>query len=448
MLQKAVAQAADTIIAALADLRDPLGADELMTRAQRRMNLVDFGSTPFQEPLQNLLRACREEAELSLFGRFATRWDAVRFLSNLLRLREEERRAPKILEERIERPIFIAGLPRSGTTFLHSLLAEDDTNLVPRIWQLIHPYPISTGSDQRPRRVSRQLRVFGMLAPEFRHMHPIDASSPQECSEITAHVFASLRFDTTYHVPSYRRWLDETGHLDAYRFHKRFLQHLQHQAGLAGRWMLKCPDHIFALDALRAVYPDAGVVFVHRDPLAVLPSVTRLTEVLRRPFTRHVDKLEIGRQDSDRWLSATELMIEAADEEQFEEPILHIHYLNLVSDPLETVATLYRHFGRALDPHTAARIGRLVEAKPNGGYGTRRSHLEEYGLDPIAERERYARYVERFGIRLERKAGPVKPVKGSAALMPRRSAEAANKVGPADPRGDTIAPDRSTRCAT
>jgi Sulfotransferase family len=448
MLQKAVAQAAETITAALAVVRDPLGANELVARAQRRMNLVDFGSTPFQEPLQNLLRACREEAELSLFGRFATRWDAVRFLSNLLRLREEERRAPEILEARIERPIFIAGLPRSGTTFLHSLLAEDDTNLVPRIWQLIHPYPIGPGSDQRPRRVSRQLRMFGMLAPEFRRMHPIDASSPQECSEITAHVFASLRFDTTYHVPSYRRWLDETGHLDAYRFHKRFLQHLQHQAGLAGRWVLKCPDHIFALDALRAVYPDACVVFVHRDPLAVLPSVTRLTEVLRRPFTRHVDKLEIGRQDSDRWLSATELMIEAADEEQFEEPILHIHYLNLVSDPLETVATLYRHFGRALDPHTATRIGRLVEAKPNGGYGARRSHLEEYGLDPIAERNRYARYVERFGIRPERKAGPVKPVEGSAALMPGRSAEATKKVNPADPRGDTIAPDRSTRCAT
>jgi hypothetical protein len=448
MLQKAVAQAADTIIAALAAVRDPLGANELMSRAQRRMNLVDFGSTPFREPLQNLLRACREEAELSLFGRFATRWDAVRFLSNLLRLREEERRAPKILEERIERPIFIAGLPRSGTTFLHSLLAEDDTNLVPRIWQLIHPYPIGPGSDQRPRRVSRQLRMFGMLAPEFRRMHPIDASSPQECSEITAHVFASLRFDTTYHVPSYRRWLDETGHLDAYWFHKRFLQHLQHQAGLAGRWVLKCPDHIFALDALRAVYPDAGVVFVHRDPLAVLPSVARLTEVLRRPFTRHVDKIEIGRQDSDRWLSATELMTEAADEEQFEEPILHIHYLNLVSDPLETVATLYRHFGRALDPHTATRIGQLVEAKPNGGYGTRRSHLEEYGLDPVAERDRYARYVERFGIRPERKAGPVKPVKGSAMLVPGRSAEATKKVSPANPRGDTVAPDRSTRCAT
>jgi len=417
MLQRAVSQAANTITAAFAIMRDPLDADELIGLAQRRTGLVDFGSTPFDEPLQNLLRACREEAELSLFGRFATRWDAVRFLSNLLRLREEEKRAPQILEQRVERPIFIAGLPRSGTTFLHSLLAQDRTNLVPRVWQLIHPYPPdepSAGPDLRPRRVARQLRMFGMLAPDFRRMHPIDASSPQECSEITAHVFASLRFDTTYHVPSYRRWLDETGHLDAYRFHKRFLQHLQHQAAVAGHWVLKCPDHIFALGALRAVYPDAGVVFVHRDPLAVLLSVARLTEVLRRPFTRRVDKLEIGRQDSDRWLAAAELMIEAADQERFEEPILHIHYLDLVRDPLGTVATLYRHFGRVLDASAGARISRLVEEKPNGGYGARRSQLEEYGLDPVAERERYARYMERFGIRPEQQTVSARSLKSPA----------------------------------
>ena len=439
------------MIDALAILREPLRADELIARARQRTGLVDFGCTPFQEPLQNLLRACREEAELSLFGRLATHWDVVRFLSNLLRLREEERRAPKILDLRIERPIFIAGLPRSGTTFLHSLLAQDHTNFVPRVWQLIHPYPLGgpgARPDLRSRRVARQLRMFGMLAPEFRRMHPIDSSSPQECSEITAHVFASLRFDTTYHIPGYRRWLDGTGHLDAYRFHRRFLQHLAHQAVVAGHWVLKCPDHIFALGALRAVYPDAGVVFVHRDPLAVLPSVARLTEVLRRPFTRRVDKLEIGRQESDRWLAATELMIEAADEERFEEPILHIHYLNLVGDPLGTVATLYRHFGRPLDPRTAARISRLVEAKPNGGYGTRRSHLEEYGLDPVVEHKRYARYIERFAIRPERRTGSARSVKGSAALASGRSAEIAGTVSPANPRSGAIAPDCPTRCAT
>ena len=409
-------------------VRGRLSADELLARARRRSGLIDFGCTPFEEPLQNFLRACREEADLSLFGCLATRWDAVRFLCNLLRLRDEERRAPGILEQPIERPIFIAGLPRSGTTFLHSLLAQDRLHLVPRVWQLIHPYPLDetgAGPDLRPRRVARQLRMFGILAPEFRRMHPIDARSPQECSEITAHIFASLRFDTTYRIPRYRRWLDETGHLDAYRFHKRFLQHLQHQAPGAAQWVLKCPDHIFALAALRTVYPDARVVFVHRDPLAVLPSVARLTEVLRRPFTRHIDKLEIGRQDSDRWLTATELMIAAADGQRFAEPILHIHYLNLVNDPLGTVATLYRHFGRALDPRAAARICRLVAAKPNGGYGARRSRLEEYGLDPALERKRYARYMERFGIRPEQGTRPSRSVKCSAPLVSTQSATAA-----------------------
>jgi hypothetical protein len=426
MLQRALSPVADAMNDVLAVRREPLGADELMARARRRTGLVDFGDTPFEEWLRHFLRACREEGDLTLFGHLATRWDAVRFLSNLLRLREEEKRAPEILDQPIERPIFIAGLPRSGTTFLHTLLAQDPTNLVPRVWQLIYPYPLETsrtGRDPRPRRVARQLRLFGVVAPEFRRMHPIDADSPQECSEITAHVFASLRFDTTYPIPGYRRWLDAAGHLDSYRFHKRFLQHLQDQSPSVGQWVLKCPDHIFALAELRAVYPDAAIVFVHRDPLAVLASVARLTEVLRRPFTRHIDKLEIGRQDSDRWLTATALMIAAADDGSFVPPVFHIHYRNLVADPLGTVAALYRHFGRSLGPIAADRISRLVAAKPNGGYGARRSSLEEYGLDPALERERYAQYMGHFEIRPEREGRPSQTDKTSVPLAPGQSSK-------------------------
>jgi hypothetical protein len=431
VIAKIPSQLAATMIETLALGRHHLGAEELIARARRRTGLVDFGGAPFEEPLQNFLRACREEGDLTLFGRFATRWDVVRFLSNLLRLRDEERQDPGILDQPIARPIFIAGLPRSGTTFLHTLLAQDPANLIPRVWQLIHPYPLDKprgGPDPRPRQVTRQLRLFGLIAPEFRHMHPIDADSPQECSEITAHLFASLRFDTTYPIPRYRRWLDETGHLDAYRFHKRFLQHLQRQVVTVGQWVLKCPDHIFALSALRTVYPDACIVFVHRDPLAVLASVARLTEVLRRPFSRHIDRIEIGRQDSDRWLAATELMMAAANDRSFREPIFHIHYRNLVDDPLGTVAALYRHFGRALDPHAAARIARLIAAKPNGGYGTRRSGLDEYGLDPALERARYARYMQRFEIRPEQEARSSRSGKISAPLASGQSPEAAAKI--------------------
>ncbi len=416
---------ADTLGDAFAPLREPLSADQLIALARRRTELTEFGETAFLDPLQTFLRACYEEGNLSLVGRIATRWDVVRFLSNLLRLYDEEQRAPEILARPVDRPIFISGLPRSGTTFLHSLLAEDSANLVPRVWQLIHPYPprnSQSGRDRRALRVARQLRLFGLMAPDFRRMHPIDAGSPQECSEITAHVFSSLRFDTTYQIPSYRRWLDKTGHLEAYRFHKRFLQHLQHQTADGGRWVLKCPDHVFALDAIRAVYPDARLVFVHRDPLAVLLSVARLTETLRRPFTRSTDKAEIGRQDSDRWLAATELMIAAAQEQSFAEPIFHVQYLDLVRDPVGTVAALYAHFGETLHPDAAARIGRLVEAKPNGGYGAHGSRLEEYGLDAALERERYARYMAHFGIQPEPQRR-LAPRRGSASpvLASRRS---------------------------
>jgi hypothetical protein len=383
--------------------RQPPSAEYLIAKAQRQTGLSDFGDLPFEQPMRLLLQACREEAELSLFGGAAIRWDTVRFLENLLRLRDEEKRCPEILDQPIEAPIVITGLPRSGTTFLHSLLAEDAANIVPRVWQLIHPYPSPRDQkrgaiDRREQRVARQLKMFQILAPRFHQLHPINASSPQECSEVTAHVFASLRFDTTYQIPSYRRWLDNAGHLDAYRFHKRFLQHLQHQCGKGRRWVLKCPDHIFALGALRSVYPDVNLVFVHRDPVAVLASVARLTEVLRRPFGRHVDRFEVGREDSDRWLAAAELMIDAADDDRLEPPIFHVRYLDLVTDPAGTIAALYRYFGRALDPDTAARIKHRVAANPKGGYSGRRAQLNDYGLDPGREHQRYARYMARFGI--------------------------------------------------
>ena len=382
--------------------RQFLRPEDLLERAQRRDGLADFGDTPFLEGLQMLLQACAEEADLSLFGRFVTRWDIVRFLSNLLQLRRRELMAPEILDQPIERPIFIAGVPRSGTTYLHRLLTNDPANRVPRIWQLIYPYPgPKTGRhrDRRQKLVARQLKIFKLLAPEFQNLHPIDANSPQECSEITAHIFSSLRFDTNYFVPSYRRWVDNTGHLEAYRFHKRFLQHLQHQTPAGDRWLLKCPDHVFALTAIRAAYPDARLVFVHRDPVRVLLSVTRLTEVLRRPFSRHVDQARLGRDVSDRWLAGTDLMIEAADQDAFDDRILHIYYCDLVSDPLRTVERLYDHFGLHFDGDVADRIRSVAYAEPNGGHGgTRRYSFETYHIDGGVERERYARYMARFDI--------------------------------------------------
>jgi hypothetical protein len=389
-----------------------LRPDDLIKRAQRSTQLDDFGDWPFQEPLAVLLKAYEEEANLSVFGRIAARWDMIRFLSNLLRLRAEEQNDPSILGEQIREPIFILGLPRSGTTFLHNLMALDPANAVARCWQTIYPYPEPRrwhqSADPRARNVARQFSSFLKLAPELPSLHPLEADAAQECIEITGQVIRSLRFDTTHYVPSYERWLDEEGHLEAYRFHQRFLQHLQHQNG-GGDWILKSPDHIYALDALLEVYPDARLVFVHRDPMRVLASVARLTEILRAPFTRSIDRLQIGRQVSNRWVDGSKRLIAASERfRSCPERIFHVRYNDLVRDPFSTVSKLYRHFGMNLSHRAEAAFRLSIAQRPTGGYGQNSYRSEDYGMDPASERRRYAPYVEYFRIDPEVAAHKIK----------------------------------------
>lgn len=365
-----------------------------------------------EAPLRALLHAYKAEAGLTALGRLAARWDIERCLTNLRRLRAEERRRPAILDEPIEAPLFIMGLPRSANTFLHGLLAEDPANQVLHSWQAIYPYPLAEGGsdgDIRAKRVDRQLRIFSLLTPEIRSVHPIDAWSPQECTEITAQVFQSARFDSTHDVPSYRRWLDERGHRAAYRFHKRFLQHLQDQdrreranggaVPRPRRWILKSPDHIFALDTVRAVYPDARIVFMHRDPVKVLASVARLTEILRAPFSERIDRQRIGRQTIADWTTGAAKMIEVSrDERPPAAPIFHLHYRDVVAQPLEAIRRLYRHFDMPLGEAAVVRMSRRIDAKPDGGYGQNVYSPDQYGIAPDDVRQRFRPYMSHFGV--------------------------------------------------
>ena len=394
-------KAADATADAIGIRARPLRAEALVSEAEKR-GRRKFRDRSFLVPLQVLLKSYSEESNLSLFGSLAVKWDIARFLANLLRLEEEEEKSPAILQEAIDRPIFITGLPRSGTTFLHTLLAQDPANRVPLSWQTIYPYPLArdVGHDGRVARVDQQFRLFERLSPGVGSLHPLAASTPQECTEITAHVFQSLRFDTTHFVPSYQQWLIGEGHLAAFRFHKRFLQHLQHQMG-KGQWVLKCPDHVFTLEAIKQVYPDARFVFVHRDPLSVLPSVAKLTELLRAPFTRKLDRHQIGQQVSERWIEGAGLIasdVEAADR------IFHVHYRALITEPVKTVADLYAHFGLPLGAQARAHIEEFIRDTPRGGYGVNRYDFDEAGLDAAALREQFRPYMTTFGIESEWKS--------------------------------------------
>ena len=388
--------------ARLLDRIAPLDAAELIDTALRRRGCREFSDWTFATPLQRLLRSLHEEEQLSTFGRLAARFDALRCLDNQLALDIAERTDPAIARRRIVRPIFITGLPRSGSTFLHSMLALDPAVAVPRSWQLMYPYPTGSllaGADNRRARVARQFALFRLLSPELAGMHPLAADAPQECTDITAQVFQSLRFDTIYRIPAYRDWLDQHGHDGAYRFHRRFLQHLDAQAASARHWVLKSPDHVFALQALRRTYPDARIVMLHRDPLCVLASVAKLTEILRRPFTRHVDREQIGAEISARWAEGAErMMATRASGAQ----ILHLHYHDLVSAPMDTISALYAHWGMTLGAEAEARMAEFLRARPRGGYAVHTHRLESFGLEAAALRERFAGYMHAFDVRPER----------------------------------------------
>jgi hypothetical protein len=381
-----------------------LRPSELLESALKRAGRRDFSDRSFIRPLEHLLSACNEEADLSTFGVHATRIDVMRCLRNLLRFDAIEESCPAVVERPIHAPVFITGMPRSGTTFLHRLILQDPGTAAPRLFQLVYPNASPAShwrTALRKRSVSVQLALFRMFARELNALHPLAVDAPEECTDITAQVFRSGRFESLYHVPSYNTWLEHSGFLDGYRFHRRFLQHLDAQ--LPGRrWILKSPDHVFALADLRKIYPDARLVFLHRDPVPVLASVARLTEVLRRPFARRIDRLEIGRRISTNWLQGAQMMCGLAASG---DSVLHLHYRQIVSAPLDAVRAVYRHSDLSLSEEAEERMRRWLATAINVSRPRRGYSLAEFGLDPHLLRERFAGYTNTFGIQSEPLAG-------------------------------------------
>ncbi len=372
--------------------------------ADALIKAAGVGISPVAEHGLRLLTASlAADSELTMFGRLSTHWDFVRLLRNAASIERKLAENPAIAAAPVAAPIFILGLPRSGTTFLHDLLARDAGNLVPRVWQTIYPEPRSRNFDvERDRRakiVNRQLKFFGGISPEFPQLHPIDADSPQECSEITSQVFQSLRFDTTFVVPEYQAWIDAHGHHEAFEFHRKFLQVLQHGADGA-RWVLKCPDHSFCLDAIVQTYPDARFIVVHRDPMKVFASVAHLTEVLRRPFLKNIDPVEIGGQVTQRWIEGAQRLVDF-DQRADIEPArkINVHYSELANAPMAAVKRIYAHFDLELSAAAVNAFETQLNGRKSGGYGGERRYvLDRFGINPKILKPQFSDYMNYFSV--------------------------------------------------
>jgi len=278
--------------------------DGILDEARQRTHLDDFGDDEFLGPLRFLLDAYEQEAELTFIGRMSMREDAVSMLVARLHICADRQRFPEIADADLQEPLFITGLPRSGTTFLHTLLAADPRWRAPAGWEVMYPSPPpgarADPADRRCLRADRRMKKLYWLTPGFAAIHELDAQLPQECIAITGATFISDMFPTMCHVPSYQRWLDKADQVPAYRYHRRFLQHLQGGAG-GLHWLLKAPAHLFGLRALLEVYPDARIVFLHREPREVLPSLANLTQVLRGAFSDRHAPAATGAELRDHW---------------------------------------------------------------------------------------------------------------------------------------------------
>jgi hypothetical protein len=377
-----------------------LQLSDIIEKARAATGLTDLGDPAVLDGLELLVKASNEEANLSAAG--APRWEAnlVGILSNRLRVVDYLEQHPDLLERPIERPMFVFGLPRTGTTLTINLLSADAARRCLLRWESLNSAPPAAAGalHSDPRCLAEQARL-GMAiryAPQIAAAHYEEADGPSECQFAMAPSFCAQLFDSSVNIPSYRRWfLNEASYLPAFRFHKQLLQLLQANNG--GRWTLKNPWHPLYLDDLTTVYPDAQLVMTHRDPAEVVGSACSLIRLVRPMFSDVVDLRRIA----DQMIETFDLMIErqnAYRDEHGETSIYDIQYVAQLRDPVGQMRKLYAHFDEPLTPQTEAAMTRLVAENPQGKHGKHVYSLQEFGLTAAGVREHFKDYCERFDI--------------------------------------------------
>ncbi len=374
----------------------PLDRDALCATARRRTGLTDFGDPAIEPRLAILAMSIENEADLHPLGRFLASIHLGDLLKTRLQLEETWRKSPAFEAEVVRRPIFITGMPRSGSTFLHELLAQDADNRAPRVWEIMSPLP--TGARRRIRRTATCLWWFRQITPQADSVHPIRATTPHECVAIHSYTMLSREFETTFRVPTYEAYLNSIDFDPAYAWEKRFLQYLQWQQPKR-QWVLKAPDHMFNMGALMRVFPDAAIVQTHRNPLEVLESSSQLTDVVQRTFARPQDRREIGIREARVLADGLDRITRFREAHpELEDRFADVNYDDLVSDPLKTVRRLYRELDLPLTHATVQRVQGLAGNRSRYVGQRARPGLADLGIDSGMQTQ-FASYCARFSVR-------------------------------------------------
>lgn len=380
--------------------------EQLIQAAQEETGLTDFRGDDFREPLSRLVEALNTQARLNDFGRFRAQMTINAGLCSRLQIAQYLKDHPEVLDEEIVKPIFIVGLPRTGTTALHHMLNQDSENLTLRLWAAQNPVPppetATYHSDPRIAKQREGVALTETFLPGFMAAHLLEAEEPDECYMLLNRNFMSVEYSAMFHVPQYANWLyGELCTRDSYAWHKLQLQLLQSRH--RGAWVLKAPFHQLGLTQILKYYPDAIIVQTHRAPMSIVASGCSFSEVLRRSGSDHIDRDEIGRDwlDMLRIYTRTFEADRAQLEAQYPGQFLDLQHDDFVADPWPAIESLYRLRGEVLTDLGRAAMARWLADHPRGKHGKHEYRLQDYGISRAQVEQLFGDYVRRYGLQMD-----------------------------------------------
>ena len=374
-----------------------LDAKEMLDHAQTQTGHSLDDPVP-RLGLETLVRSLNLEAKLNLFGRFAIR--------NLLRRSVASRlnvngALPSLAEgslSAIREPVFIIGMPRSGTSILHALLHLDQNHRAPLSWECLLPFPAPRAKDYesnaRAETVRREFEQLFRLVPDFKKKHYMEADSPQECIGITALNFVSYQFLAMAYVPTYLEWFMSADQSQNLRWHKTFLEFLQSGGVVTNRWLLKSPVHMMRLPAVFDVYPDAKVIATHRDPARVVPSTASLISSMRSLYSDQEDTKRTGREQLSTWSDYLNRFLVDRRRLDKEEQIVDVQFETFQRNQMAVVDSIYARFGWKLHPEDRERMEQFLREQPHGKHGVHEYSLEAFDVEQKEIKTYFGDYLD------------------------------------------------------
>lgn len=379
----------------------------ILEAARARTGLADFGPDDFRERLRVLREAWDSDPGITRFHRTVLQGYLVRYASNRLLIHDTLRRHPEILAEPIERPLIVVGLPRSGTTHLVNLLAADRRLHSLPLWESYEPVPLpgeaapGDATDPRYRRCAEAWAGMQQVTPLIAAMHPMNPDHIHEELELMGPDFASYNFEWLGLTPQWRDHYYTHDQAPHYAYMKNVLRLLQWRRGERKRWVLKCPQHLEQLPVLMRTFPDATIVFTHRDPVAVLQSTVTMQAYTQRMNRRHMALRAL----LDYWSDRLEHLLRACVRDRDLVPAarsVDSPFQAFMADQMGTMEGVYETAALAFDPAARAQLAHYIADHPRGKEGQVVYDLaRDFGADPAALYERFGFYFERFPVRRE-----------------------------------------------